>query len=192
MKEQIQIEGTNFKLEDFSEQSLENRVFNSCGFASCNFSQSILRNAKFCSCKLENCNLCFSKVEGCRFQDVQFIDCKLVGLDFFKCDKTFFYPIFKKCLLQACNFSDLNMKNISFGESKLRECHFTNTQLNNSDFTGTDLSGTIFHNCNLSAADFTNATQYYIDPQKINKIKKAKFSLPEALELLRVFDITIN
>ena len=60
----------------------------------------------------------------------------------------------------------------------------------NVNFEDVDLSGTIFHGCDLSKADFSKAIRYDIDPQA-NKIKKAKFSLPEAAALLRGFDITI-
>jgi uncharacterized protein YjbI with pentapeptide repeats len=82
------------------------------------------------------------------------------------------------------------MKKTSFSKSKLKECFFTNTGLSGADFGGVDLSGTIFHNCDLSLADFSSAIQYQIDPQA-NKIKKAKFSLPEVVGLLQSFDITI-
>lgn len=178
------------KAENFSKKSLENSVFNSYSFHSCDFSESNLRNAKFCSCLFANCNLSLPKLEGCRFQDVQFINCKIVGAEFFKCEKTFFSASFKKCLLLYCNFSDLNMKNTQFNGSKIQESHFTNAMLTGVDFADTDLSGTIFHNCDLCKADFSTAKRYSIDPQT-NKIKKAKFSLPEAVGLLQGFDILI-
>lgn len=130
------------------------------------------------------------KLEGCRFQDIKFIDCKIIGAEFFKCEKTFFSASFKNCLMQYCNFSDLNMKNSTFNGSKLKDSYFTNTLLNGANFNDVDLEGTIFHNCDLRKADFSSATQYDIDPQA-NKIKKAKFSLPDAIGLLRGFDITI-
>lgn len=82
------------------------------------------------------------------------------------------------------------MNQTSFKGSKLKECHFTGTSLKGADFQDADLSGTIFHNCDLSKADFSTAIQYEMDPQS-NKIKKAKFSLPEAVGLLRGFDIII-
>jgi uncharacterized protein YjbI with pentapeptide repeats len=82
------------------------------------------------------------------------------------------------------------MKNTRFCKSKLRENYFTNTCLNGADFSEADLSGTIFHNCDLCKADFSTATQYAIDPQT-NKIKKARFSIPEVIGLLSGFDITI-
>lgn len=179
-----------FKSENFTRISLENQIFNSCIFTSCDFSESILRSAKFSSCVFKNCNLSLPKLDNSRFQDVQFVDCKIVGAEFFKCEKAFFSVSFKKCLLSYCNFSDLNMKNIHFEGSKIQESHFTNTALNGADFADTDLSGTVFHNCDLSKADFSKAFRYCIDPQT-NKIKKAKFSLPEAVGLLRGFDIIL-
>ena len=186
----LTVEGQIISLEDFSKKSLENHVFTGCTFNSCHFSECILRNTKFCTCTFANCNLSLIKLDGCRFQDSNFIDCKIVGAEFFKCERTFFSARFKNCLLQYCNFSDLNMKNSSFNGIKLMENHFANTCLNGADFSSVDLSGTIFHNCDLSKADFSTAMHYDIDP-RTNKIKKAKFSLPEAIELLRGFDITI-
>lgn len=82
------------------------------------------------------------------------------------------------------------MKNVSFQGSRLKENYFTNTLLNGADFSHVDLSGTIFHNCDLSKADFSTASKYEIDPQS-NKIKKAKFSLPEVIGLLSSFEINL-
>jgi uncharacterized protein YjbI with pentapeptide repeats len=113
-----------------------------------------------------------------------------VGADFFKCEKTFFSASFKNSVLQYCNFSDLDMKNTTFSGSQLKENYFTDTCLKSADFSDVDLLGTTFHNCDLSKADFSTARHYDINPES-NKIKKAKFSLPEAVGLLRGFDITI-
>jgi uncharacterized protein YjbI with pentapeptide repeats len=113
-----------------------------------------------------------------------------VGAEFFKCVRTFFSASFKNCLLSYCNFSDLNLKNTHFDGSKIQESFFSNTVLIGADFTDADLSGTLFHNCDLCKADFSTAVRYSIDPQT-NKIKKAKFSLPEAVGLLQGFEIII-
>ena len=144
----------------------------------------------FCSCIFTACNLSLVKLDACRLQDAQFVDCKIVGAEFFKCEKTFFSPSFKNSLLQYCNFSDLKIKHAAFNGSKLKECHFTNTQLVEADFNDADLLGTHFHNCDLRKADFSSAKHYDIDPTT-NKMNKAKFSLPEAVGLLRGFDVTI-
>lgn len=82
------------------------------------------------------------------------------------------------------------MKNTSFKGSKLRECYFNDTQLMDANFEDTDLTGTLFHNADLTKANFENAKNYSIDV-RTNKVKKAKFSLPEALGLLHGFDIEI-
>lgn len=79
---------------------------------------------------------------------------------------------------------------MSFIGSKVKECYFTNTNLTEADFSNVDFFGTVFHNSDLYKADFSTALNYNIDP-RTNNIKKAKFSLPEAVGLLRGFDINI-
>ena len=37
-------------------------------------------------------------------QDVKFIDCKIVGVEFSKCDRTFFSISLKNTILQYCDF----------------------------------------------------------------------------------------
>lgn len=185
-----QIEEETIQGEFFSKKDLGNRSFIDCTFHHCDFSEAILKNAQVSSCTFSHCNFSLVKLDNCRLQDVLFLDCKIIGTEFFKCNKTFFSANFKNCLLQYCNFSDLNMKNTSFKGSKLKDSHFTGTILKDVDFSGVDLSGTIFHNCDLCRADFSSSTQYEIDP-RTNKITKAKFSLPEAVRLLQVFDITL-
>lgn len=178
------------KSENFSKKNLEGYCFNECIFESCDFSESDLRKTRFCTCTFVKCNFSLPILEGCRLQEVQFVDCKMVGTDFFKCEKTFFSVKFKNCIIEYCNFSELNMKNTSFSGSKVKEGYFTGTLLSGADFSDVELTGTTFHNCDLCKADFSKAIRYVIDPQT-NKIKKAKFSLPEALGLLRAFDITL-
>ena len=83
------------------------------------------------------------------------------------------------------------MKKTSFGKSLLKGCDFKETELGEGDFRGCDLEGTLFHGCDLSRADFRDAVNYSIDPQS-NRIAKGKFSIPEALSLLKGFDITLQ
>jgi fluoroquinolone resistance protein len=136
------------------------------------------------------CNLSLVKIEGCRLQDVNFEECKIVGAEFNKCDKRFFSIKAKNSFLQYANFADLNMKRGSFYGCKLRECYFTDTNLVEADFRETDLAGTVFHNSDLSKADFAGSKNYEIDV-RTNKVKKAKFSFPEAIGLLRGFEVEI-
>ncbi|MGL4875523.1 MAG: pentapeptide repeat-containing protein [Clostridium sp.] len=66
-----------------------------------------------------------------------------------------------------------------------------NCDLREAKFKDSSLSESIFENTNLSKADFSEAMDYVISPER-NKIKKAKFSMPEVLGLLKDFDITIK
>lgn len=183
-------EGKTFNAEDFSKISLNDRLFSNCSFHGCNLSKTLFQKTKVCSCTFVGCNLSLVALDGCRIQDVRFLNCKIVGAEFFKCEKLFFSANFENCLLQYCNFSDLRMKNANFSRSKIKECYFSNTSLDGANFSGAELPGTIFLNCDLCKADFSSATQYSIDPGA-NKIKKAKFSLPEAVGLLHGLDIII-
>jgi uncharacterized protein YjbI with pentapeptide repeats len=130
-------------------------------------------------------------MEGCRWQESTFIECKLVGAEFFKCESKFFTIQVKQCFLQFCNFSGLPLKKTSFNGSKIIECYFTQVNLTECDFRDTDLSGSVFHESELSKADFRGARNYDIDVRN-NKVKKAKFSFPEAIALLRNFEIEID
>ena len=83
------------------------------------------------------------------------------------------------------------MNKTIFKNSKVHKCFFNKTSLIEADFSNCDLLETTFHNCNLSKSNFCNAINYDINPL-VNNIKKAKFSLPEAVGLLRGFDIIIK
>ena len=80
---------------------------------------------------------------------------------------------------------------MSFEGSKLKECDFKETLLSEVNFKGCDFLGTLFHQCDLKGADFRGAVNYSIDPQ-VNQIQKGKFSAPDALSLLKGFDITLD
>ena len=97
----------------------------------------------------------------------------------------------KKSFVQYCNFSDLDMRKISFQESKIYNSTFIHTNLTEANFSKTDLKETLFRNCNLTKSNFRGASNYSIDPL-VNKVKKAKFSFPEVVGLLHGFDIKIT
>lgn len=180
-----------YKSIDFTEKDLSHSSFMNCTFENCNFTGSIWNNGIFSNCFFNSCNLSLVKLENCRLQHVLFTDCKIVGAEFYKCEKKFFSINSKNCLILYCNYSDLNMKRASFQKSKIKESFFTATCLVEADFTHADLQGTIFHQSDLSKADFRNAINYVIDPQT-NKVKEAKFSFPEVTGLLNGFEIEIT
>jgi len=184
-------EDKTFKFEDFSGISFLGCSFSNCSFESCNFTESSWKNAKFCYCSFRNCHISLVNLKGCRLQEVLFEECKIIGAEFFKCNTDFIFSIdIKKSFIQYCNFSDLDMRKTSFIESKMYNCTFVNTCLIEADFSKTDLQATLFRHCNLTKSNFCGALNYVIDPL-VNKVKKAKFSFPEVMGLLKGFDIQI-
>lgn len=137
------------------------------------------------------CNFSLVQLDGCRLQDCVFENCKLVGVNFAKCDKRFLSLKFTKCLMDTCNFSDLDLKGTQFLECLVRNTHFTQTNLSEAVFTGSDLQGSLFHNSDLRKANFQGAQNYSINPLT-NKLLKAKFSKPEVMTLLDHLEILID
>jgi uncharacterized protein YjbI with pentapeptide repeats len=87
-----------------------------------------------------------------------------------------FYSLeLQELVIEACIAHD-----VDFREADLRRANFKLTDFEKSQFVRTK----------LYAADFTEAHSYSIDPTQ-NDIRKAKFSLPDAIHLLDGFDIQI-
>ena len=115
----------------------------------------------------------------------------MLGLAFENCNPFGFSVYIDNCIL---NHS-------SFYQTKLKKTTFRNTAFHEVDFTDCDLSGSVFDNCYLAMAkfdntilektDFRTSFNYSIDPD-INRIKKARFSLPAVTGLLDKYDIEIS
>ena len=100
-------------------------------------------------------------------------------------------PSFDECNISLNNFTALRLKKTRFVKCDAREADFTQAELSESDFHGSDLLGARFHQTTLLKADFRGAVNYVMNPAD-NKLKGAKFSLPEALGLLSGLGIVIS
>jgi fluoroquinolone resistance protein len=167
------------------------REFENLTFEKLDLTQSNWTGSKLIDCSMRNCNLSLIKVDGCRLQGVAFHHCKLVGVNFGKCDSMFLSIQFYNCIIDMCNFSDLDLKGTSFKQCTLRETYFSHTNLSEVDFSEADLKNSVFHNSNLTKANFTGAINYSIHPLT-NVLKKARFSQPEVLSLLVHLEISIE
>jgi fluoroquinolone resistance protein len=98
---------------------------------------------------------------------------------------------FSGCQINYSNFRMLKIPKTQLIACEAKEVDFTEADLNQSDFQRTDFENSVFFKTNLSQVDFRGAKNYYIDV-KNNVIKKARFSLPEAMFLLKSLDITID
>jgi uncharacterized protein YjbI with pentapeptide repeats len=164
--------------------------FSECTFNSCKLFNISFFNCTFEDCEFENCDLASASIKHTTFRGVKFIDTKLTGIQWPEAAM----PLdvnFKRCLLNYSGFIGVDLRNTKMIECQLKEADFTEANLSKTDCSYSDFSGARFINTNLTRANFTNATNYAIHPHG-NKLCKTKFSLPEVLSLLDVFDIIIE
>jgi uncharacterized protein YjbI with pentapeptide repeats len=138
----------------------------------------------------EKCDLSVMKVPESRFIDVAFQKCKMLGIDWSQAAMP------ATLAFEGCNVSQSTFQRLALPKMKLvgciaREVDFTGANLNGARLMKTDLLGSRFVDTNLSGADFSHATNYAIDPT-VNRIKKAVFTLPEAMSLLSAFGIVLK
>lgn len=171
---------------DFSE-----KAFSDCEFVECDFTEAKLGSTCFEGCRFISCNFSNSMIDRSRFIDPEFSGCKLLGLNFFRCDQTVFDLAFRECRLGTCNFTGLSLKRSAFIACELVDCSFQEAYLVEANFSKSTFKGTLFHNTDLSRANFVGAHGYNLDP-RTNKLGKARFSIPDVLSLLNGFDIVIK
>ncbi len=175
---------------NLSQKSLVEHVFESCIFTRCNLRDADLSKTRFISCKFIECDLSNVILRNSRIRDTDFSSCKLIGIQWVHLDD-FVNPSFDQCILQYCNFVGLKLKKTKFFKSNLREADFSQADLAASDFRESDFSKARFSETNLSKSDFRGALNYIIDPVG-NKVRGARFSLPQAEGLLAGLGVIID
>ena len=97
---------------------------------------------------------------------------------------------FEDCTINFSIFFGLALKEIIIKDCTALEADFTEADLTKADCRGTDFAKCRFMQTNLTEADFVGAKNYAIDA-RINTLKKTRFSLPEAENLLHSLDIVL-
>jgi fluoroquinolone resistance protein len=174
----------------YDEKTIKDIEFENCVFEKCIFVECIFDNCRFIDCKFVGCSISAGKPINSTFTSIKFEDSKIMGFDWTKA-KSVRLLEFNNCNISYSNFSYLKLPHLKLIKCVAQETNFCDTDLQESIFTNTDFSKAVFLNTNLTKADFLFAYNYGIDVNA-NKIKKAKFSLPEAASLLRSFDIEIE
>lgn len=185
------VEEKIFKEIDFTEEILKVGEYEACTFSDCLFSGVDLSNFSFTDCRFENCDLSMAVIKKTAFRGVKFVACKLLGLRFEDCNEFLFSANFEACQLNFVSFYGWSLPDTRFKDCNLNEVDFTSANMSGAAFENCDLSDALFENTNLEKCDFKTAINYRIDPE-INKIQKAKFSMPGVVGLLRKYDIEIS
>lgn len=176
-------ENETFKDLVCEQDSLARISFSRCRFVNARFDRVDFTATEFSDSTFDHCELNLPNLTNADLKTARFKDSKLVGADFRKCDGRFLALAFENSLIDTCNFSGLKLKATPFLRCVIRETRFVGTMLAEAAFDGSDLEGTLFHECQLQGASFVQARNYAIDPLT-NKLKDARFSLPEAVSLL--------
>ena len=186
---------SHFKSIDSRSRDLDSLEFNNCKFTRCNFREANLKGCIFRNCLFVDCDLSLAKLNNSQFTEVIFKDCQLVGVNWVDTSlgrKNFLKPVdFIKCALNYSTFIGSQLKNIQMIDCVAHSVDLSDADLSQADCTGTDFSESRFHQTNLTGANFTRATNYSISVTD-NVVKKAKFSLPEAMTLLYSLEIELT
>lgn len=179
-----------FKGGDLSGIGIAGAEFNGCRFEGCDLSEADLSAARFLECSFVSCNLSNVVVRNATFRDVSFTDCKAVGLDWTTAS-TIQDLVFDRCVLNYSNFTELDLRGLRISHCTAHEVSFTGSNLSKADLTGTDLRRSELSGANLTEADFRGAVNYRVRPGDV-RLKKTRFSLPEATSLLDGLDIILD
>ncbi len=145
----------------------------------------------FTNCVFEDCDLSLLKPKETGFIDCVMSNCKAIWILRYEAHKTFFSIDFQQCKISFSSFFGRNLKQTKFVRCEAEDVDFAECNLSWADFEWANLTSAKFMNTDLTNANFIGATNYIIDIQN-NKIKKAKFSMPEAMGLLYSLDITVE
>ena len=179
-----------FERLDFSQKKFPCEVYDNCRFLNCNFYSSNLVDVSFRDCSFESCDFSLASLKNTALSDIQFIGCKLVGVQFDDCNPFLFSVTFENCVLKLAVFQKVKLKKTCFKNCNLEETDFTEADLSSGLFDNCNLERAIFYKTNLEKTDFSTSFNYSIDPGA-NKIKKARFSKMGLEGLLDKYQIEI-
>ncbi len=184
----------NFSDLKLTDQKINSVVFEECSFENCDFCEVTFINCEFIKCHFLKCNLSVIKLGHSRFTDIDFEDCKVIGVDWTRAtwpSIALFSPIkFFKCIINDSTFFGLSLNEIVIEDCTAHDVDFREGSFCEANFTLTDFTNSLFKETNLTGTDFTEAVNYRIDIN-YNKINRAKFSRYEAVNLLESLKIEL-
>jgi len=168
--------------------------FDGCLFRNCDLTGAEFPDCRFSDCAFESCNLSLVRLPRAALANLSFKSSKLTGVNWTEAA----WPRiklpgalkFEDCVLSDACFLGLHLREAVFAGCLAKGVDFREADLEKADLTRTDFSGALFGGTNLAGADLTGARNYAIRASE-NKLKGAKFALPEAMALLYCMDIRV-
>jgi fluoroquinolone resistance protein len=179
---------------DLSQSEIASKEFYDCRFVRCSFAETTFRRCRFSNCTFEHCDLGLMRVTGSTFSGTRFEDSKAIGVNWTDASwpkARLSCPIgFCRCAISHSTFIGLSLPEIVISDCLARDVDFREANLARADLSHTDLAGSLFSSTDLTEADLSQAKDYNINAG-LNVLKGARFSLPEAMSLLRSLDIVL-
>lgn len=193
--DQAEYNQNTFKAGDYRNARITHKEFSSCKFSRCNFKDTDLSGTRFIQCQFIDCDLSLSIIKNCSFNEVCFKNTQLVGINWMDSSlarKGYFRPVeFINSTLNYGTFIGCFLKSVRMSDCNVQSADFSEAFMSQAICTGSDFSSSRFNNTDLTEADFRGARNYTISVVD-NKVKKAKFSLPEAMALLTGLGIILG
>ena len=131
----------------------------------------------------------------CSFTGVSFADSQVIGVNWTEASWPalgLYHAIgFERCAISHSTFAGLMLRRVRIVDCVAHNVDFSEANLTDAVCTGTDFRESRFWHTDLTGADFTAAANYALSPN-LNVLKKTRFSLPEAVALLRGLDIILT
>lgn len=183
--EEVLFSGIDFSLHDISGHNFE-----ACRFKHSLFNEADLTETVFRDVLFEECQWVMTGVDHATLGDVRFESCKIMGVNFSSCNDFGFSVDYRESVLDSLVFSRQGLRKTLFRDCRIVRTDFSDCDLRDADFNGTRFEEVVFSGCNLEKADFREAAGYEIDPME-NRIRRARFRLPEAYSFLGFLGIEI-
>lgn len=177
-----------------NQSTIRDKEFYDCTFTDCSFQEATFYDCKFDGCTFESCDLSLLAVTNSTFVDTHFKQCQCIGINWTVADWSrlgIVAPLnFHESAISHSIFLGVTLKKAAMTKCIAENVDLSEADLSEADCTGTDFSSARFQQTNLTKANLKDATNYAIDINQ-NIIKRATFSLPEAVSLLKGLDIVL-
>ena len=180
--QEVSYEHRKFENIIWEGKTITGREFYECQFYKCSLKECIFVDCSFERCTFEDCDLSLIQFKKTAFSRVVLQHSKAIGVAWTNARDPLTVD-FHHSRISYSTFSGKNLKKGVFIHCQADEVDFSACNLSLANFTGTDLAGARFAATDLTQANFVGAQRYAINVQE-NKVRKAKFSLPDALALL--------
>ena len=188
-------DGDTFEDQVFSDLDLNGADLSGKDFVRCTFRKLLLQETRWPQTRLEDCvfdgcDLTRMQPKKLALRGVEFIGCRLTGVDWTDVAAN---PAvaFEGCNLQYASFVSVNLTGARLVRCRAIEVNFIEARLTGADFSGSDLSGSKFEHCDLRQADFRETTGLFLDPAN-NRVKGARINLPSAVLLAVSFGLRVS